>query len=138
MFTALSGCSLVLVHPGFGVSTPWAYQALARYPEALNGRPGRAAALVEAFRGTDPRLACRHLYNSLEAPVLEKHPLLRLMQDFFGEAGALGTLMSGSGSTTFAIAGGPDAARRMADACSARFGPGIWVATADLPVVGVG
>lgn len=131
-FPALRGCGLMLVHPGFGVSTPWAYQALARFPDALQGRRGRAQELVSAFSGSDPVTACRALYNSLEAPVLEKHPVLRLFQDFLRERGALGTLMSGSGSTTFAITEDPNAARLLAEAFVARFGSGLWVATTGL------
>ena len=36
-FPALRGKAFLLIHPGFGISTPWAYQNLARFPEALNG-----------------------------------------------------------------------------------------------------
>lgn len=131
-FPCLRGRAMILVHPGFGVSTPWAYQALAAHAGALNGRPGRATALIEAFRGADVREACGHLYNALEGPVLGKHPLLRVLQDFFRDSGALGTLMSGSGSTTFAILEDPEAAARVASACRGRFGAGMWVATAAL------
>ena len=131
-FAALHGRGIVLVHPGFGVSTPWAYQALAGFPGALGGRPGRAREAVEAFSGTDTATACRGLYNSLEAPVLEKHPLLKVFQEFFRERRALGTLMSGSGSTTFAITEDDAAAKATARAFTARFGAGVWVATAVL------
>ena len=55
-FASLRGCGLFLVHPGFGVSTPWAYQALARHPEAVAGKPGRARQLVECLRQND----CAH------------------------------------------------------------------------------
>lgn len=131
-FPALRGCGLVLVHPGFGVSTPWAYQALAGYPGALNGRPGQAAELVSALRSGGAREACERLYNSLEAPVLPKHPLLQLFQDFFRRQGALGTLMSGSGSSTFAITANPPAAEALAARFGERFGGSVWVATTAL------
>ena len=42
-------------------------------------------------------------YNSLEAPALEKFPVLELFQEFLRANGALAALMSGSGSTTFAL-----------------------------------
>ena len=45
-FPALRGMSLLLIHPGFGIATAWAYQNLARFPAALNGQPGRAHKLV--------------------------------------------------------------------------------------------
>ena len=41
-FPALAGRAFFLIHPGFGISTPWAYQNLARFPVALNGQKGRA------------------------------------------------------------------------------------------------
>ncbi len=37
---ALRGAHLILAHPGFGISTPWAYGQLAQRPAALRGRPG--------------------------------------------------------------------------------------------------
>jgi len=45
-FQALEGAWMLLVHPGFGISTAWAYQSLERFPEALHGQPGRAQRFV--------------------------------------------------------------------------------------------
>ncbi|HUB87600.1 MAG TPA: 4-(cytidine 5'-diphospho)-2-C-methyl-D-erythritol kinase, partial [Verrucomicrobiae bacterium] len=45
-FPALDGKAFLLIHPGFGISTPWAYQNLVRFPAALNGQKGRAAELI--------------------------------------------------------------------------------------------
>jgi len=53
-FSALRDKVFLLIHPGFGISTPWAYQNLARFPEALNG--GRARAKTD-FKTSDRRLA---------------------------------------------------------------------------------
>ena len=105
-FPALRGKAFLLIHPGFGISTPWAYQNLARFPEALNGKAGPRGRIdfKTAIRliGTPPLTA---FYNSLEAPAFDKFPVLALYQDFLRENGALAALMSGSGSTTFAIVG---------------------------------
>jgi 4-diphosphocytidyl-2-C-methyl-D-erythritol kinase len=49
-FQSLAGVHIFLHHPGFGISTAWAYKSLARFPEALNGRPGRALELVNKLR----------------------------------------------------------------------------------------
>lgn len=127
-FPALAGTSLVLVHPGFGVSTPWAYQNLARFPQHLNGRRGRAAELIEVLRQPDVGRAAAGFYNSLEAPVLEKYPLLALFQDFFRDSGAIGTLMSGSGSTTFALYANLQAGRDAAERFRGKFGSTYWLA----------
>ncbi len=127
-FPALKGTALLLIYPGFGISTAWAYQQLARFPQALNGRPGRAQQLVALLRGADLATAAAEFYNSLEAPALEKYPLLVLFQDFLRAHGAAATLMSGSGSTTFAVVPGLDAARDLAERFQAKFGAGNWVA----------
>ncbi len=76
-FPALNGAAFLLIHPGFGVATAWAYQRLARFPAALNGQPGRAQRLISFLHGTDLRAAGLEFYNSLEAPVLEKYPCWR-------------------------------------------------------------
>lgn len=125
-FSVLKGKGLVVVHPGFGVPTAWAYQTLAKYPEAVRGRRGRATEVVEALRRGDMAAACRGLYNSLEAPVLPKYPLLQVFQDFFREAGVLGVLMSGSGSSTFALTESAAAAQDLVLRFEAKFGRTCW------------
>lgn len=127
-FPALGGTAFLLVHPGFGIATAWAYQQLVRFPAALNGQPGRAERLIARLRTPDARSAGAEFYNSLEAPALAKYPLLVLFQRFFREQGALATLMSGSGSTTFAVAQSPAAGEELAERFKARFGTAYWVA----------
>ncbi len=124
-FPALKGFYVILVHPGFGISTPWAYQQLVRHPEARHGAPGRAARLVERLQ-TDATAAAAEFYNSLEAPALPKYPLLTLFQKFFRAEGAVGTLMSGSGSSTFALTRDKEAAARILERFHTRFGTEIW------------
>lgn len=131
-FPSLQGRGLLLIHPGFGVSTAWAYQNLARFPEDLNGRVGRAQVLVDTLNGTDTQTAVDQFYNSLEAPVLEKHPILKLYQEFLEAHGALRAMMSGSGSTTFAVFENKAAADAVTDAFKARFGDTVWMATLGL------
>jgi 4-diphosphocytidyl-2-C-methyl-D-erythritol kinase len=132
LFPALQGKAFLLIHPGFGISTPWAYQQLARFPEALNGRPGRAARLVAGLRSKDWPAGADGLYNSLEAPALEKYPVLALYQEFLRAHGALAALMSGSGSTTFAIVENQTGGEALVEKFKAQFGPNCW--TAVVPV----
>ena len=131
-FPALRGVWLVLVHPGFGIATAWAYQNLARFPQALNGPPGRAARLIGALASGERPAAGLQLYNALEAPALAKYPVLALYQEFFRQEGALAALMSGSGSTTFALAADEGAARLMRERFLARFGGQGWSAVVPL------
>ncbi len=127
-FPALRGASFFLIHPGFGISTPWAYQNLARFPTAQNGTPGRARNLINLLQAGDLAMASQEFYNSLEAPALDKYPILRIYQEFLRAQGAVATLMSGSGSTTFAIFQEPAAAEAVVEKFKAKFGGNCWTA----------
>ena len=131
-FTALAGHAFLLIHPGFGISTPWAYQNLGRFPVALNGTPGRAWKLAASLQGTDLKAAAGEFYNSLEAPALDKYPVLELFQEFLRAEGALAVLMSGSGSTTFAVVENMATGENMAEKFKTKFGRSAW--TAVVPV----
>ena len=79
----------MLVHPGFGVSTPWAYKTYAQNPHP--GEQGRAFADVT-------------LRNDLEPPAFSKYPWLPTVKSWFREQPeVLDALMSGSGSSVFAL-----------------------------------
>lgn len=79
----------LLVHPGFGVSTPWAYKTYAQNPQ--QGAPGRTFADVT-------------LRNDLEPPAFSKYPWLPAAKAWFREQPeVLDSLMSGSGSSVFAL-----------------------------------
>jgi 4-diphosphocytidyl-2-C-methyl-D-erythritol kinase len=129
-FEPLRGTYLVLIHPHFGVSTPWAYQQLVRFPAALQGITGRAQQLISRLR-TDLLNAANGFYNSLEMPVLWKYPLLELFQENCRENGALAALMSGSGSTTFALATSKKSAERILEGFKSKFGANFWVSIVD-------
>jgi 4-diphosphocytidyl-2-C-methyl-D-erythritol kinase len=124
-FPAMRGVHFVLVQPGFGISTPWAYQQLANFPKALHGVAGRAERLITLLQ-TSLEAASQEFYNSLEAPALHKYPLLALFQEFFRENGAAATLMSGSGSATFALVPNRNTAENMLEEFRAKFGDAIW------------
>jgi len=127
-FPALHGAAFLLIRPGFGISTAWAYQNLGRFPDALSGRAGRAQKLVGQLQTADLKTAGAEFYNSLEAPALEKYPVLALYQEFLRANGATVTLMSGSGSTTFAVAADKAAAEALAEKFKSKFGPTSWLA----------
>ena len=78
------------------------------------------------------KAASAEFYNSLEAPALDKFPVLTLYQEFLRENGALAALMSGSGSTTCAIVSTPAAGESLREKFKSRFGPHGW--TAVVPV----
>src|SRR5678815_5573589 len=90
---------IVLLVPGFGVSTADAYNwydserdlsrgASAREPQHVPGPwPSRAAQMI----------------NDLEAPIARHHPEIDQMKTALRRAGALAAAMSGSGSTVFGL-----------------------------------
>lgn len=131
-FTALKDHALLLFHPGFGVPTPWAFRALARYPERREGRPGRAAAVAERFVAGDVAGAATECFNSLEAPVWEKYPVLALQQEFLMSSGALGARMSGSGSTTFALFRTSSEAHSAGESFRREYGAAGWLTVVGL------
>jgi 4-diphosphocytidyl-2-C-methyl-D-erythritol kinase len=135
-FPALRSAHIVLIHPGFGISTAWAYQQLNRHAEAQHGRSGRAEKLAALLRAGDLAGAGREFYNSLEAPALRKYPLLELFQEFLRENGAWAALMSGSGSTTFALTEAKKTAEQLLESFKARFGVKCWMAAVKMNAEG--
>jgi len=131
-FPSLKGHYILLIHPGFGISTPWAYRRLSQFPIALNGTPGRAEKLISLLRNDSLKSAAAEFYNSLEAPALYKYPLLKLFQEFFQKNGATVSLMSGSGSATFALVDCQQTAEELLEKFEAGFGANLWTAAVPL------
>jgi 4-diphosphocytidyl-2-C-methyl-D-erythritol kinase len=129
-FAALQGKGLLLIHPGFGVSTPWTYQTLTKMPNAY-GHEGQAEKILQSLQSTQSgELA--GFGNSLEIPVFQKHRVLPILKNFLQENGALVALMSGSGSTTFAITNNRSAAETLRAKYHEHFGQAGWSATVAL------
>ncbi|MBU6408751.1 MAG: 4-(cytidine 5'-diphospho)-2-C-methyl-D-erythritol kinase [Verrucomicrobia bacterium] len=131
-FAALKGAAFLLIHPGFGISTAWAYQNLGRFPKAFRGTAGRAERLGRLLRTGGMKAARKEFYNSLESPAFEKFPVLQLYQQFLLANGAEAALMSGSGSTTFALAKSVPAAEALAEKFKGQFGANGWTAVAAI------
>jgi 4-diphosphocytidyl-2-C-methyl-D-erythritol kinase len=131
-FPALDGRAFLLIHPGFGIATPWAYKNLARFPATLNGQTGRAQKLISLLQASDLKAASAQFYNSLEAAAFEKFPILQLYQEFLLANGALAALMSGSGSTTFAICENLAIAEALAGKFKTQFGANGWTAAVKI------
>ena len=126
-FPVLTGKGLLLIYPDFGVSTQWAYQQLGGMPEAY-GESGQMELMVQNLRSGE----LNGFYNSLEEPVFQKYVILPVLKQFLLDEGALVALMSGSGSTTFAITGDRAAAEVLRVKYHERFGQGGWSASVEL------
>ncbi|MFM8715239.1 MAG: 4-(cytidine 5'-diphospho)-2-C-methyl-D-erythritol kinase [Spartobacteria bacterium] len=106
-FEGLTPGEILLVKPPFPIPTPWAYQAWA----ASEKKP----ATFQQYHGSIP------MVNDLEAPVFSKYLLLPVLKAALREKdGVSAAMMSGSGSTIFAILN--DAATGIEDWIQSEFG----------------
>jgi 4-diphosphocytidyl-2-C-methyl-D-erythritol kinase len=98
---ACASCWWVVVRHGFGVRSPDAY----RWWDEDGGSPGPDPdPVLEAAAAGDPERLATLLFNDLEAPVVRRHPEIGASRDRLLEAGALGALMIGSGSSVVGLA----------------------------------
>lgn len=100
---------VVLVFPGFPISTTWAYQHWRPDPA-----DGALDPLCAALAAGNPAQVAANLANDLAPAAMAKFPLLQIIRAQMMTNGALGTGMSGSGPTLFAICPDLPAARRLA------------------------
>ena len=131
--TALDGKVLLLVRPGFGVPTPWAYRSLAKFPDAATRTLGQADELAKRFANGPLGDDSDALNNSLEVPVFDKFPLLKLLKEHALANGAEAALLCGSGSTVFAICSDTAAAQSLGQAIESKFGQQPLVQFVELP-----
>jgi 4-diphosphocytidyl-2-C-methyl-D-erythritol kinase len=93
---------VVLVNPGFGVETKWAYQELAKTREAVNPLSPMHADLDRQACATWAQLVAA-AENDFEAPVFARHESLRRIKQTLLAQGAELALLSGSGATVFGL-----------------------------------
>ncbi len=97
---------LVVLYPGFPVSTRWAYQNLDLKLTKLN-KNTRLNLYLQ-----DPKELVRMLVNDLEGVTIPRHPRIALLKERLVQEGALGALMSGSGSSVYGIFAAEKGARK--------------------------
>lgn len=126
--------AFLLINPGFGIPTPWAYAHWAEAAGRLTVPPPAITLLANALAAGDVAGVGRAMFNSLEAPALRKFPVLVLLQRALREAGAVGALMSGSGATVFGLFAEEKTAAAAAAHMRARFGANLWTQVARLAI----
>jgi 4-diphosphocytidyl-2-C-methyl-D-erythritol kinase len=112
--------SLLLLKPPFGVETAWAYKSLAKSIElpGVDYKP-------QTWNGLE-------FFNDLERPAFEKYTLLPVMKSWLREQPECRVaLMSGSGSTMFAVCENRDAAKTLSARALKHFGASMWSAVCD-------
>lgn len=125
-FEIFENACVILVNPGFGVTTSWAYQKLQLDGAERNSAPVSVRELIGALQAGDWEASMKGLFNSLERPVFKKYPVLEIIRLELLKSGASGALLSGSGATVFGIirgkASGEEAQQRFLKA----FGNQCW------------
>lgn len=113
---------LVLCKPRhISISTVWAYQTfrsqglLATSCAKHQNFSSQMIAAIASGDASTPTKVGRLLYNDLERVVLPEHPELVAIENKLLEQECLGVMMSGSGSTIFAIAADLDRAQQIAE-----------------------
>ncbi|BAZ08606.1 4-(cytidine 5'-diphospho)-2-C-methyl-D-erythritol kinase [Calothrix sp. NIES-4071] len=100
-------------HRSLSVSTPWAYKTYRatygdKYPQDKHSLTARAssvhsAPMIKAISHRNAIEISQQLHNDLEKVVLPEFPKVLELREAFASAGALGTMMSGSGPSVFGI-----------------------------------
>ena len=97
---AMPECYILIAKPGISVSTAFVYQnldlpGLSKHPD-IDG-------MLECLKKKDLRGICDRLDNVLETVTVKEYPIIEKVKKHLMDQGAMGTLMSGSGPTIFAI-----------------------------------
>ncbi len=101
--TKISGLKetmILLVNPEIGVSTKFVYQSLNL--DVIEKRPDTGK-LVDAIQANDLNYIANNMVNVLETVSIKEYPLIDKIKEEMIQYGAIGSLMSGSGSTVFGI-----------------------------------
>ena len=106
---------LLLLKPSFGVPTPWAYK------HWKDSRP------LDGVRYDPQPFDWGRLENDLERPVFEKYLVLATMKEWLRQQPeTAGALMSGSGSTMFALLRDPGSGAQLTARAKEMFGHDLW------------
>jgi 4-diphosphocytidyl-2-C-methyl-D-erythritol kinase len=106
---------LLLVKPPFGVPTPWAY------------RRWRDAREIPGVSYAPQTFAWSELRNDLERPVFEKYVFLAALKRWLlAQQEVAAALMSGSGSTVFAVLREEELAVLLGERIATEFGSDLW------------
>lgn len=107
----IPSCYIVIVNPGFEISTKEIYQ---KFDEEENFASLSTGGIMTAFDRSDFNGICENMANSMENIVFRKFPELKEFKKTAKDNGAEGALMSGTGPTMFAITQSEEKAKNIA------------------------
>ena len=94
--------NIVLINPGFRVSTKWAYSAFDRQKPKIKTKAD-VNALVKAIEKKDIKEIANNLHNDFEPVVFKKYKFLSEIKNDLLRNDALNATISGSGPTVFGV-----------------------------------
>lgn len=94
---SIRNCTIILVNPGFFVSTSWVFEKFALTRIDKNSKLTGSHKLIPS----DLNLA--DMENDLERVTISRYPVISEIKDELKMVGAEGVLMSGSGPTVFGV-----------------------------------
>lgn len=105
---------LVLIQPGFGISTAWAY---AQADEAKDLVHPDIDQMIRDIEAQNVKQMAAGMGNILEQVAIREYPEIQTIKEKLLQHGALGAMMTGSGSVIFGIFDDPE----KADTCIETF-----------------
>jgi len=110
---ALPSCRFVVVKPDFAISTPELYRKLDSVP--LRRHPDTAG-LLQGIEAGDLNAVCRRMYNVFEDVPDRRMRTVSQLKGALLDYGALGAMMTGTGSAVFGVFSDDEAAERACEA----------------------
>lgn len=98
--TPLTGIPVLLIKPNISISTPYVYKHLKL--NKLDYHPDNKA-VISYIKDKNIKKIAASLSNVLETVTIPENPIIAELKRYLTEIGAIGSLMSGSGPTTFGI-----------------------------------
>ncbi len=114
---AWEGLSVLLCKPNFGMRTPWVFS---QFSLENPGRRPEQHAVAAAIQQQDLAALADATANVLESVSLVAKPELAAIKNHLTAAGAICSLMSGSGPTVFGLFNDPEACRAAKTALTAK------------------
>lgn len=116
--TSLTGIPVLLIKPNISISTPYVYKHLKL--NELDYHPDNKA-VISYIKDKNIKKIAASLSNVLETVTIPENPIIAELKRYLTEIGAIGSLMSGSGPTTFGIFKNMETAKKAYEKAKAHY-----------------
>lgn len=114
----LTGIPVLLIKPNISISTPYVYKHLKL--NELDYHPDNKA-VISYIKDNNIKKIAASLSNVLETVTIPENPIIAELKHYLTENGAIGSLMSGGGPTTFGIFENMETAKKAYEKAKADF-----------------